>query len=117
MAFSRKPRSTIDTIALVAIIAALSIELVGYGLAWSATARCADALYEEASAQDVRGRTLHGDRVLLTRDAVHAQITGPFEVTAWISMPRDLHATIYSKRFRIWPWGTDAQKTEVLYAV
>ena len=104
-------------VVIACIVLVLAIQVVGYGLAWSAKARCADALYEEVTARNTSGVTLAGDRVLPTRDAVQAQITGPFEVTAWIAMPRELHGTIYTKRFFVWPWGLRARKTEVLPTV
>jgi hypothetical protein len=107
----------IKHVASVAIVLVLAIGGVGYGLAWSAKGRCADALYDEVRARKVSGLTFHGDRVLPTRDAVQAEITGPFVVTVWISMPRDLHATIYTKRFLVWPWGMHAWKTEVRYTI
>jgi hypothetical protein len=117
MTLVRKPRSPIANIAIGAFVLVLAIQGVGYGLAWSAKTRCADALYEEVTARNVSGVTLGGDRVLPTRDAVEAQITGPFEVTVWIAMPRSLHATIYTKVFRVWPWGLRARETEVAYTV
>ncbi|MUV14606.1 hypothetical protein [Noviluteimonas gilva] len=117
MTSARKPRSRLTNIVIAAIVLVLAIQGVGYGLAWSAKTRCADALYAEVTAHNVSGLTPRGDRVLPTRDAVQAQVTGPFEVTVWLAMPRDLHATIYTKRFVVWPWGLRARKTEVLYPV
>ena len=43
----RRPRSPIENVALAAIVLLLAIGGVGYGLAWSAKARCADALFAE----------------------------------------------------------------------
>jgi len=90
---------------------------VGYGTAWSARERCADALFAEISARNVSGFTMGGERVLPTRDAVHAEITGPFEVTVSTSLPRDLHAVVYTKRFRVWPFGLLGEKTKEDYTV
>jgi hypothetical protein len=107
----------IKNVALVAMVLVLATGGVGYGSAWSAKTRCADALYDEIRARNVSGLTLYGDRVLPTRDAVQVEITGPFVVTVWLWMPRDMHATIYTKRFLVWPWGVHAQQTKVFYAV
>lgn len=110
-------KTLIKRVVLAAIALLLAIGGVGYGLAWSAKSQCADALYEELSARNVSGRMFHGNRVLPTRDAVQAEVTAPFEVTVWTSVPRDLHATIYTKRFQIWPWGVRARKTQVFHTV
>ena len=90
---------------------------VGYGLAWSARARCADALFADVRARKVSGLAFGGGRVLPSRDDVQAEITGPFVVTAWISVPRDLHATIYTRRFLVWPWGTRPQAMQVIRTI
>ena len=91
----------------------LAIGALGYASAWSAKQRCADLLYAELDAQHIVGLDLHEDKVPLTRDMVSADVTAPFEVLAYVSMPRDLHATVYAKRFRAWPWGVSGDATEM----
>jgi len=104
-------------IALACLALVLALTGVGYGSAWLARERCADVLFAEISARNVRGITMGGEHVSPTRDAVHAEVTGLFEVTASTALPRDLHAVVYTKRFRVWPFGFRAQQTKEDYTV
>lgn len=105
--------SWLRSVAYATFGALVVISGIGYGLAWAARAQCADALYEELRARQVSGTTLGGDRVLPARDDAHAEVTAPFEVNVRITVPRGLHATIYTKRFLVWPWGLRARATKV----
>lgn len=108
---------TIKTVIFSFAALVVGIVGIGYATAWVSLDACAEEAFQEAKQRKISGYAFGGKRVHLTRADMFSEITGPFEVTVWFSLPRDLHATSYSKTFRVYPWARHAGQLQVLYLV
>ena len=102
---------------LAVLAAAISYYGFGYALAAQKATECEDIAFREAVQKRISGLDMGRNRVTVQRSAVTSHIS-PFAIEVTYSVPRDLHATIFIKRFRISPLGTiRSDKLEVVYLV
>jgi hypothetical protein len=104
--------------ALVIIVALpLTYCAAGYTAAYPKAGACEEIAFREAVARKIHGVDFSGQTVTVERSAVVSSVS-PFAVEVTYSVPRDMHITVFTKRFHISPFGQISPgKLEVFYAV
>ena len=110
MAIWKKTALGIGTATLAALGA-------GYATAWLSLTPCADETFQEIQRNGTSGRDIRGNRVVLTRHAVTARITGPFLVETRYIVPYDLHGSFQFKRYLVLPWGRYERSSDTIQLV
>lgn len=78
---------------------------------------CEELAYREAIAKSIRGFDVHGTKTAVQRSDLVSSIS-PFEVEVTYSVDRDLHATVFIKKFHISLLGEiSSGKLQVIYLV
>jgi hypothetical protein len=78
---------------------------------------CEDLAFDEATQKNIRGRNLSRKVVAVERSAVKSSVS-PFAVEVTYSVPNDLHAIIFIKRFKISAFGNiTPEKVQTIWLV
>ena len=106
---------------IASVLLIVLVPLTYFGIGYAAASRkaqaCEELAFREAMAQKIHGVDFSGKPVVVKRSTVTSSVS-PFEVEVTYSVPRDMHVTLFTKRFHISPFGEiSAGKLEVFYAV
>ena len=105
------------TVLLVVLAVTLGYLAIGYGVASRNANTCEELAFREAIAKNIRGFDPSGTTVTAQRSEIVSSIS-PFEVEVTYSVPRDLHATVFTKKFHVSLFGNiSAGKLKVIYLV
>lgn len=107
----------IVAIPLVMLTAVLAYYGFGYALAAHQASECEEIAFQEAVQKHISGFAIGRNMVTVQRSTVRSSIS-PFTVEVSYSVPRDLHATVFIRRFHISPLGAiTSEKLQVVYLV
>ena len=110
-------KKAVIVVFLIAIATTFGYYAIGYGVASRNSDACEELAFREAVAKNIHGFNAHGTTVTVQRSEVVSSIS-PFEAKVTYSVPRDLHATVFTKKFHISVFGKiSAGKLEPIYLV
>ncbi len=102
---------------LAVLAAAISYYGFGYAVAAQKATECEDIAFREAVQKRISGLDMGRNKVTVQRSAVASSIS-PFAVEVSYSVPRDLHGTVFIKRFQISALGAiSSDELEVVHLV
>jgi len=78
---------------------------IGYIVASTYRTTIEQAERQQAIASGKTGIDFGGRRVPATQFKVGSRVKWPFVVVGYYAVPFDLHATIYSTKYLVMPWG------------
>ena len=104
-------------IPLAMLSALLAYYGVGYALAAHHASECEEIAFQEAVQKRISGFMIGRNKVTVQRSSVRSSIS-PFTVEVSYSVPRDLHATVFIRRFHISAFGSiTSEKLQIVYLV
>ena len=90
------------------LLTALLVPVAYYGTGYVAASRnakiCEEIAFREAIATNISGFDMRRTKVSVQRSQVSSTVS-PYQVEVTYSVPRDLHATIFLKKFSITALG------------
>jgi hypothetical protein len=94
-------RISIGVLTLASVVAS-----VGYGMAFHSRNDCIRDTSQDLAARHVKGFTMEGRTVDAAAIHLASQVSWPFVVDVYYSVPWGMHSAQARNRYAVLPWGT-----------